>query len=414
MAPEELRHTPLYDEHEKLGAKLVDFAGYEMPVQYKSIKAEHQAVREHAGLFDVSHMGEAVFRGPRAEKAVQRLVTRDVSRQEEGQAGYCAVCYESGGTVDDVIVYKRPDDFLVVVNAANREKDFEHFRENIEDLDVELIDESDDWALLALQGPEVVAMLQNFTEEDLTYIKPFRFVEGEIDGAPAIISRTGYTGEDGFELYVKPDGASGIWRKLVEAGAVPAGLGARDTLRLEAGMCLYGNELDPETTPLEADIGFAVHLDKEEEFIGQAALRQEKEQGVRKKLVGFGLEGRGIARHDHSVKVDDETVGKVTSGTMSPTLNEAIGLALVAPSVEDRFEVEIRGRKVPAPHRAGAVLQTREAIARGKNERTAGTSVHKEPRVGPRGGRRRHHRHHRPRPRGARRRGLCRVAGGRR
>ncbi|CAN5814881.1 glycine cleavage system aminomethyltransferase GcvT [soil metagenome] len=348
MAAGELRRTPLYDEHKSLGAKLVDFAGYEMPVQYEGIKAEHQAVREHAGLFDVSHMGEAVFRGPDAEKAVQRLVTRDVSRQQVGQAGYCAVCYEDGGTVDDVIVYKRRDDFLVVVNASNREKDLEHFRDNIEDLDVELTDESDDWALLALQGPEAVAMLQNFTDEDLSSVKPFRFIEGEIDGADAIISRTGYTGEDGFELYVRPDDAPGIWRKVIEAGAAPAGLGARDTLRLEAGMCLYGNELDPQTTPLEAGIGFAVHLDKEEPFIGQAALKEEREQGLRKKLVGFGLEERGIARHDHPVIIGDETVGKVTSGTMSPTLNEAIGLALVAPNIEDRFEVEIRGRSVPA------------------------------------------------------------------
>ncbi len=348
MPTEELRHTPLYDEHKNLNAKLVDFAGYEMPVQYEGIKAEHKAVRESAGLFDVSHMGEAVFRGPDAEKAVQRLVTRDVSRQEEGQAGYCAVCYEDGGTVDDVIVYKRPNDFLIVVNASNREKDLEHFHGNIEDLDVELTDESDDWALLALQGPEAVAMLQNFTEEDLSSIKTFRFVEGKIDGAPAILSRTGYTGEDGFELYVGLNDAPGIWRKLIESGAVPAGLGARDTLRLEAGMCLYGNELDPETTPLEAGIGFAVHLDKEEEFVGQAALKEEKEQEPRKKLVGFNLEERGIARHDHLVKMGEETVGKVTSGTMSPTLKEAIGLALVAPSVEDRFEVEIRGRSIPA------------------------------------------------------------------
>ncbi len=347
MAEKGLRRTPLYNEHKALGAKLVDFAGYEMPVQYEGIKAEHKAVREKAGLFDVSHMGEAVFRGPDAEKAVQRLVTRDVSRQEEGQAGYCAVCYEDGGTVDDVIVYKRSEDFLVVINASNREKDLEHFHANIQDLDAELTDESDDWALLALQGPEAESILQQFVDENLSSIKPFRFVEGEINGAPAIISRTGYTGEDGFELYVGPEEAPGIWRKLTEAGAAPAGLGARDTLRLEAGMCLYGNELDPETTPLEAGIGFAVHLDKEE-FIGQAALREEKERGLRKKLVGFGLEERGIARHDHVVKVDDETVGKVTSGTMSPTLNEAIGLALVAPNVEDSFQVEIRGREIPA------------------------------------------------------------------
>jgi aminomethyltransferase len=345
----ELRRTPLYGEHKALGARLVDFAGWEMPVQYEGIKAEHNAVRNHAGLFDVSHMGEAVFRGPDAEEAVQRLVTRDVSRLEDGQAGYSAVCYESGGTVDDVIVYRRPDDFLVVVNASNREKDLEHFRSNTQDLDVEVADESDDWALLALQGPEAADLLQNLTGANLPDLRPFRFVEGEVAGAKTLVSRTGYTGEDGFELYLSPDDAPRVWRELVEAGATPAGLGARDTLRLEAGMCLYGNELDPETTPLEAGIGFAVHLDKEREFIGQEALRREKEEGLRKKLVGFEVEGRGIARHDYPVRVEEgEIVGHVTSGTLSPTLGKAIGLALVSPGIEDRFEVVIRERPVEA------------------------------------------------------------------
>ena len=348
MAKEDLRRTPLYDEHKSLGARLVDFAGWEMPVQYEGIKAEHEAVRTRAGLFDVSHMGEAVFRGPDAEKAVQRLVTRDVGRLSDGQAGYSAVCYENGGTVDDVIVYKRPDDFLIVVNASNREKDLAHFRENTEDLDVDVADESDDWSLLALQGPEAANILSGLTDTDLSELKPFRFAEGAVAGAQTLISRTGYTGEDGFELYLSPEDAPRVWRELLGAGATPAGLGARDTLRLEAGMCLYGNELDPETTPLEARIGFAVHLDKEEEFIGQEALRREKEEGLRKKLVGFELDGRGIARHDHEVKVGDETVGRVTSGTLSPTLNRAIGLALVSPGVEDRFEVVIRNRSVEA------------------------------------------------------------------
>src|ERR671915_1025793 len=201
VAGESLRHTPLYEEHKALGARLVDFSGWEMPVQYEGIKAEHRAVRERVGLFDVSHMGEAVFRGPDAERAVQRLVTRDVSRQEEGQAGYSAVCYEDGGTVDDVIVYRRAEDFIVVVNASNREKDLEHFRENTGDLDVEVADKSDDWALLALQGPEAADLLQDLTETDLSSLKPFRFLEGVVDGAKCYISRTGYTGEDGFEIY---------------------------------------------------------------------------------------------------------------------------------------------------------------------------------------------------------------------
>src|SRR3712207_981964 len=348
MNGEGLRRTPLYDEHKALGARLVDFSGWEMPVQYGGIKAEHQAVRERVGLFDVSHMGEAVFRGPDAERAVQRLVTRDVSRLERGQSGYSAVCYEDGGTVDDVLVYRRPEDFLVVVNAANREKDLDHFRAYTGDLDVEISDETEDWALLALQGPEAAELLQNFTGTDLSDLKYFRFAEGEVAGAKTIISRTGYTGEDGFELYLSSDDAPRVWRELIEAGATPAGLGARDTLRLEAGMCLYGNELDPETTPLEAGIGFAVHLDKEEPFVGQEALRREKEEGPRKKLVGFKVEGRGIARHDHPVAVEGETVGTVTSGTQSPTLGEAIGLALVRPGVEDSFDVVIRERPVPA------------------------------------------------------------------
>jgi aminomethyltransferase len=348
MGEGDLRRTPLYEEHKSLGARLVDFAGWEMPVQYEGIKAEHNAVRNHAGLFDVSHMGEVVFRGPDAEEAVQRLVTRDVTRQETGQAGYSAVCYEDGGTVDDVIVYRRPDDFLVVVNASNREKDLDHFRENTQDLDVEVADESDDWALLAVQGPEAAGILQDFTDADLSNLKPFRFVEGAIGGAKTSISRTGYTGEDGFELYLPPDDAPHLWRELLEAGATPAGLGARDTLRLEAGMCLYGNELDPETTPLEAGIDFAVHLDKEQEFIGQEALRREKEEGLGKKLVGFEVEGRGIARHDYPVRAGEENVGRVTSGTLSPTLGKAIGLALVSPGVEDRFEVLIRDRPVEA------------------------------------------------------------------
>ena len=344
----ELRRTPLYDEHKALGARLVDFAGWEMPVQYEGIKAEHRAVRERAGLFDVSHMGEVVFRGPDAEQAVQRLVTRDVSRLAEGQAGYAAVCYDTGGTVDDVLVYKTPDDFLVVVNASNREKDLAHFRENTGDLDVEVADESDDWALLALQGPEATGILQRLTETDLSGLKYFRYAVGEVDGSYAVISRTGYTGEDGFELYLRPEDAPDVWNTLIAAGAAPVGLGARDTLRLEAGMCLYGNELDPETTPLEAGIGFAVHLDKGEAFIGQDALREEEQEGLRKRLVGFKLEGRGIARHDHPVTANGEPAGRVTSGTLSPTLNEAIGLALVAPDVEDSFEVVIRERPVEA------------------------------------------------------------------
>lgn len=346
--PETLRRTPLYEEHKTLGARLVDFAGWEMPVQYEGVKAEHAAVREHVGLFDVSHMGEVVFRGPDAEAAVQRLVTRDVSRMETGQAGYCAVCYETGGTVDDVLVYRREEDYLIVVNAANREKDVAHFRESTTGLDVEITDESDDWALLALQGPEAVGLLKNLTDTDLSAVRSFRFVEAELEGAPATLSRTGYTGEDGFEIYVRPDSAPAVWRRLIESGASPVGLGARDTLRLEAGMSLYGNELSADITPLEAGISFAVHLDKESGFIGQQALQKDKEEGLRRKVVGFEVTGRGIARHEYPATVNGEEVGHVTSGTHSPTLGKAIGLALLPAEVEDSFEVEIRGKSVPA------------------------------------------------------------------
>ncbi|MBA2441584.1 MAG: glycine cleavage system aminomethyltransferase GcvT [Rubrobacter sp.] len=349
VTPEQApRRTPLYEEHRKLGARLVDFAGWEMPVQYSGIKDEHLAVRNRAGLFDVSHMGEVVFRGPEAEEALQRLVTRDVGRLAAGQAGYAAVCYPDGGTVDDVLVYRREEDFLVVVNAANRDKDFRHFKENAEGFDAEVTDESDEWALLALQGPEAVGILQGLADTDLSGVRYYRFVEGEAAGARGILSRTGYTGEDGFEVFVRPGDAPVLWRQLVEAGAVPVGLGARDTLRLEAGMCLYGNELDRETTPLEAGIGFAVHLDKEPGFIGQEALLRQKEEGLPRKLAAFEVAGRGIARHGHPVTVDGAPAGHVTSGTQSPTLGKAIGLALVPPEIEDTFKVVIRDRPVEA------------------------------------------------------------------
>lgn len=348
MAKQGLGHTPFYGEHRAAGARMVDFAGWEMPVQYAGIKAEHNAVRNSAGLFDVSHMGEIAFRGPQAEEAVDRLVTRDVSRLEVGRAGYAAVCYPDGGTVDDVLVYRREDEFLVVVNAANREKDFEHFLEHTGGFEVEITDDSDSWALLALQGPQAAGMLQAFTPTDLSSIRYYRFVEGEVNGSQALISRTGYTGEDGFELFVSPDGAPAIWRNLVEAGAQPVGLGARDTLRLEAGLCLYGNDLDARTTPLEAGISFAVHLDSDRDFVGKGTLLRQREEGPRKELVGFEMEGRGIARHGHPVLIDGEEAGVVASGTHSPTLGKAIGLAYVPPGTEGKFNVIIRENQVAA------------------------------------------------------------------
>jgi aminomethyltransferase len=292
-------------------------------------------------------MGEVVFRGPDAERAVQRLVTRDVSRLETSQAGYAAVCYEDGGTVDDVLVYKNPDDFLVVVNAANREKDVAHFREHTEDLDVEVADESDDWALLALQGPEAAGILGNFTDADLSGLKYYRYVVGEVDGFYAVISRTGYTARTASSSTSAPTRRPPV--APPRRGGRHAGRPRRPRHFTPGGRHV---PLRQRARPRDDAARGGHRLRRPPGQSGrvrrQEALRREKEEGLRKKLVGFKVQGRGIARHDHPVAVGGETVGKVTSGTQSPTLGEAIGLALVSPGVEDRFEVEVRGKAVAA------------------------------------------------------------------
>jgi aminomethyltransferase len=350
VAAEALRRTPLYEEHKALGARLVDFAGWEMPVQYEGIKAEHEAVRTRVGLFDVSHMGEVVFKGPQAEEAVQRLVTRDVSRLAVGQAGYAAVCYESGGTVDDVLIYRTQDGFLVVVNASNREKDVQHFEENTGDLEVEVADESDEWALLALQGPEAAGLLQPFTGTDLSSIKYYRYEVGEVGGAYATISRTGYTGEDGFELYVGASDAGRLWTALLEAGradgVAPIGLGARDTLRLEMRYALYGNDIDDTTNPLEAGLGWVVKPAKGE-FLGREAIERVRAAGPVRKLVGLEMTERAVARHGYPVVTDATTTGIVTSGSYGPSVDRYIALAYVGSAhagVGTELGVEIRGQ----------------------------------------------------------------------
>ncbi len=353
----ELLRTPLHDVHVRLGSKLVPFAGFEMPVLYRSMLDEHRAVRERAGLFDVSHMGEIVLRGPDALRAVQRLVTNDLASCAVGQAMYAAVCNERGGIVDDVVVYRRaPDDFLVCVNASNREKDFRWFAERTKDLrSLELRDEGGDWAQLALQGPRAQAILSRLTKLDLASIGSYRFAQGEVAGRSALVARTGYTGEDGFEIFCAPKDAVPVWDALMEAGApdglTPCGLGARDSLRTEMKYCLYGNDIDDETTPLEAGLGWIVKLGKGEPFIGAEALRAEKAAGLPRKLVGFRLLEKGIPRHGYPVLVDGKRVSEVRSGTLSPTLDLPIGMAyLPADRAElgSRFAVEIRGRAVPA------------------------------------------------------------------
>ena len=346
-----LKRTPLFEEHVALGAKLVPFAGYEMPVQYPAgITAEHHAVRQGAGIFDVSHMGEVEVRGARALDFVQHVTTNDASRLEVGQAQYSALPREDGTLLDDLLVYRLPDRYLLVVNAANRERDLEHLREMAPEFGVELKDRSDDIALIALQGPRAERILQPLADTDLATLAYYRFREGMVDGRSAIISRTGYTGEDGFELYVSADDAAPLWRRLLEAGATPAGLGSRDSLRLEMGYALYGSDLDDSTTPFEAGLGWVTKLDKGP-FLAGDALRRHKEMGPTRRLAGFRLRERGFPRPGYRVLVGGEPVGVVTSGTQSHTLGEGIGMAylpLSAAQPGTEIEVEIRGRRVPA------------------------------------------------------------------
>jgi aminomethyltransferase len=350
--PAAARRTPLYDRHVAAGAKIVDFAGWEMPVQYSGLIEEHRAVREAAGLFDVSHMGELRVTGADAEAFLQHLTPNDVTKLEAGQAHYSALLADDGTYVDDLLVYRvADDDFLVVVNAANVDGDFAHVSSHAESFDGDVTAEnhSDRWALVALQGPRAVSILQQLTDTDLAEIRYYRFAEGEVDGHPAILSRTGYTGEDGFELYVAPEDAPAIWDRLLEVGAehglVPAGLGARDTLRLEAAMALYGHEIDRTTNPWEAKLGWTVKLDSGD-FVGRDAVVAAKEAGAERKLVGFEVTDRGIAREGAPVYHGDDEVGRVTSGTWSPTYEKAIGLAYVPVALaEPGTEIEIGVRK---------------------------------------------------------------------
>ncbi len=351
-----LRRTPLYPAHVRAGAKLTEFAGFEMPLQYSGLLEEHTAVRERAGLFDVSHMGEVIFRGPHAMEGLQRLVTNDVAAATDGQAVYAAICNEAGGIVDDVVVYRRDkDDLLVCVNASNREKDFRWLKERGSASGAEIVDEGDSYAQLALQGPKAAGILARLTKTDLPSIANYHHRQGQVGGRPCLIARTGYTGEDGFELFCSPADALPLWDDLMSAGErdglIPCGLGARDSLRLEMKYCLYGNDIDDTTSPLEAGIGFAVKLQKPGGFIGSDVLQRQKAEGLKRKLVGFKLTDRGIPRHGYPVAVDGKVEGTVTSGTMSPTLKLPIGMAylpLSHTSPGDHFAVDIRGRATAA------------------------------------------------------------------
>jgi len=346
-----LKRTALFESYAEHGGKTIDFGGWDLPVQFSSIKEEHEAVRTKAGLFDVSHMGEVLVSGKGSLSYLQNLVTNDVSKLKDGQAQYTAMCYENGGTVDDLLIYKRgTDDYLLVVNASNLEKDLEWMNKHITS-DVVIEDKSDYYGLLALQGPVAEKVLQKLTEEPLNEITFFRFKDNVvIDGHSVLVSRTGYTGEDGFEIYGSSEAVVALWDSILKAGegegVVPAGLGARDTLRFESGLPLYGQELSQDISPLEAGLGFVVKLNKEEDFLGKAALASQKENGVPRKLVGLEMIDKGIPRTGYKVFIGDEEVGEVTTGTQSPTLNKNIGFALLKTEhTELGTEVTVQVRK---------------------------------------------------------------------
>jgi len=351
-APVTLKRTPLHDVHVALGAKIVPFAGYEMPVQYPAgITAEHKSVREGCGMFDVSHMGEFWITGPRAVEFVNHVTTNDVNALVVGQVQYSTILNDRGTIEDDCLVYRFADRIMMVVNASNAEKDFAHIARHADAFGVKLHDASDEMALIAVQGPKTADILQKLVDVNLGDIKYYHFTEGEVAGHRAIISRTGYTGEDGFELYVANEFATDIWQALMATGQVsPAGLGARDTLRLEMGMALYGNDIDDTVTPLEANLGWLVKLAKGD-FVGRDVLAKQKAEGVKKKLVAFTMQDRVFPRHGYPVFYNGEASGEVRSGTMSPSLGIPIGTAYLPAAAAKEgttFEVEIRGKRVPA------------------------------------------------------------------
>ncbi len=341
-----LKRTPLFELIEPK-AKMVDFAGFEMPIMFSSIKEEHQAVRQNVGMFDVSHMGEIRVEGPDALEQVQNLVTNDVSKIKVGQAQYNLLCLENGGVVDDLLVYRLDEDaYWLVVNASNIEKDEAHILQFVSG-DVTVTNESDEYGQIAIQGPNAEAVLQTITNVALDEVGFFKFINGDVAGVASIISRSGYTGEDGFEIYARAEGISAIWEALEAEGVTPCGLGSRDTLRFEACLPLYGHELDESVTPFEANLNFAVKLDTD--FIGKEALATQKEN-IPNRMVGLRLLGRGIARQGAQVEVDGNVVGVVTTGTMPPTVNESIAWARVDARYKDeeRFVIDIRGKKIEA------------------------------------------------------------------
>ena len=352
-----LARTPLFTAVQELNARLTSFGGWEMPVQFSGITKEHEAVRRESGMFDISHMGKFSLQGKNLVSQLQGLVPSDLSRLVPHQAQYTVLLNPNGGIIDDIIFYYQGEDNtglqkgFIVVNAATTAKDKEWLLEHLDTQQIEFQDLSTEKVLVAIQGPKATEILQKFVEEDLTPVKAYGHLDATVLGKPAFLARTGYTGEDGFEVMVEPSVGIELWQKLIEAGVIPAGLGARDTLRLEAAMALYGQDIDDTTTPLEAGLGWLVHLDTKGDFIGRKALEQQKANGVQRKLVRLQMQGRNIARHGYPVLSAGKKVGEITSGTFSPTLGYPIALAYVTTElakVDNQLEVEIRGKTYPA------------------------------------------------------------------
>ncbi|NJK68569.1 MAG: glycine cleavage system aminomethyltransferase GcvT [Microcoleus sp. SU_5_3] len=356
--PSQLARTPLYDLSLELKARMVPFSGWEMAVQYGGIGSEHQSVRSRAGMFDISHMGKFGLRGKQLREKFQPLVPSDLSRLQPGQAQYTVLLNAKGCILDDIIFYYQEPEAttseeraVIIVNAATRIRDRAWIAAHLELSGVSFTDISQDQVLIAVQGPEAVNYIQPLVEDNLAQIKAFGHLETTLLGKPSFIARTGYTGEDGFEIMVDPETGKELWQKLLAAGVLPCGLGARDTLRLEAAMALYGQDIDYTTTPLEAGLVWVVHLDTKGYFIGREVLEQQKVNGVSKRLVGLEMQGRHIARHGYPIIFENEIVGEVTSGTLSPTLNRAIALAYVPAKlakIGQQLEIEIRGKNYPA------------------------------------------------------------------
>lgn len=350
-----MKNTALTHIHEALGAKIVPFAGYNMPVQYEGINIEHETVRKGVGVFDVSHMGEFFLKGENALALIQKIATNDASKLVPGKAQYSCMPNADGGIVDDLIIYMiAENEYMLVVNASNIEKDWNWISKH-NDLKVEMEDRSDDWSLLAIQGPKAVEAMQSLTSVNLSTIKFYTFEITDFAGIPnVVVSATGYTGSGGFEIYVKNKDVEQLWKKVFEAGAdwgiKPIGLAARDTLRLEMGYCLYGNDIDDTTSPLEAGLGWITKFTKD--FVNAEALKAQKEAGVTKKLVAFELTERGIPRHDYDiVNADGTKIGRVTSGTMSPSLGKGIGLGYVTKElskVDSEIFIQVRKKQIPA------------------------------------------------------------------